>query len=174
MTAQTLQTDSSLVRGLIRVNRIYESVLYYLGAALMGAMVVVVVAQIFARYVLGDSLSWSDELARFLMIWITFLFAGISFRRGEMIAVEALSAKLPRSARAALTVAGSLFSILLFGLLVWFGYSYAEWNKVQTSSALRVSLYFVYLAVPVGCGLMVPHIVIGTFLSVRKLMAVKS
>lgn len=140
----------------------------------MGTMVVVVTMQIFARYVLGDSLSWSDELARFLMIWITFLFAGISFRRGEMIAIEALSEKLPKLARSVLTVAGSLCSIILFGLLAWFGYSYAEWNMVQTSSALQVPLYFVYLAVPVGCGLMIPHIMVGTFLSVRKLMAGES
>lgn len=174
MTAQTLQAESPMMRGLIWVNCIYERVLYYLGAALMGTMVVVVTMQIFARYILGDSLSWSDELARFLMIWITFLFAGISFRRGEMIAIEAISQKLPKLARSVLIVAGSLCSVTLFGLLAWFGYSYAEWNMVQTSSALQVPLYFVYLAVPVGCSLMIPHIIVSTFLSVRKLMAGES
>jgi TRAP-type C4-dicarboxylate transport system permease small subunit len=174
MTAQSLSVRHPVSHGLIRINRLYERVLYIVGAALMGTMVIVVSMQIFARYVLGDSLSWTDEMARFLMVWITFLFAGISFRRGEMIAVEILSAKLPKLARVFLMIVGALASILLFGLLTWFGYSYAEWNMIQVSSALQLPLYYVYLAVPVGCGLMVPHVIVGTFIAIHKLIAGES
>lgn len=171
MTAQELLARHPVLQGLICINRFYERMLYIAGAALMGTMVIVVAMQIFARYVLGDSLSWTDEMARFLMVWITFLFAGISFRRGEMIAVEILSQKLPKLARLFLMIAGALASILLFGLLAWFGYSYAEWNMIQVSSALQLPLYYVYLAVPVGCGLMVPHVLVGTSIAIYKLMA---
>lgn len=171
MTAQVLPERHPILQGFIFVNHLYERALYVVGAALMGTMVIVVGMQIFARYVLGDSLSWTDELARFLMVWITFLFAGTSFRRGEMIAVEMFSKKLPKLVRVLLMIAGALVSILLFGLLGWFGYSYAEWNMIQVSSALQLPLYYVYLAVPVGCGLMVPHVLVGTFIAINKLLA---
>ncbi|KAB7623678.1 TRAP transporter small permease [Alkalilimnicola sp. S0819] len=163
-----MHAPSAPLRVLHGLNRAYQRALFVLGAGLMGLMLAVVCLQIFARYVLGDSLSWSEELSRFLLVWITFLFAGISFARGEMIAVEMFTARLPRVLQAVFMALGGLATVTLFALLTWYGYDYAEWNRVQTSSALQVSMYYVYLAVPVGSALLVLHVLVGTCAQVLR------
>ncbi|MDH3235858.1 MAG: TRAP transporter small permease subunit, partial [Alphaproteobacteria bacterium] len=80
------RTDASRRGALGWYNRILDTI----AAALMGTIVVVMVVQVFARYVLNDSLIWAEELCRYLLIWITFLFIGIAFERGEFIAIDVL------------------------------------------------------------------------------------
>jgi len=52
---------------------------------------VVAVLQNISRFVLRDSLSWSEELARYLMVWATFIGASIGVKRGSHVGVEALA-----------------------------------------------------------------------------------
>ena len=63
---------------------------------LMGAvMVVLVVANVFCRYVLGFSVTWAEEFSQYLMVWIAFLGGGLALRQGRHVAVEMLQDLLP-------------------------------------------------------------------------------
>ena len=59
-----------------------------LGAFCMAAMVVIILAQVFWRYVLNNALPWPEEAARFLMLWATGLMIGTAFRRGGFVSIE--------------------------------------------------------------------------------------
>ncbi|MBD3763235.1 MAG: TRAP transporter small permease subunit [Rhodobacterales bacterium] len=83
----------------------------WLGAACLALMVVVILTQVFFRYVLGSALAWPEEASRFLMLWSTGLMAPTAFRAGGFGAIDMVVRLLPR------VVAGGL-TVLLLGLMV--------------------------------------------------------
>lgn len=96
-----------------------------LGAFCMAAMVVIILAQVFFRYVLGNALPWPEEAARFLMLWATGLMAATAFRRGGFVSIEIVVRMLPR-------VAATLLALVLLALcllILWMGLGIA-WKEV--------------------------------------------
>lgn len=75
-------------------------------------MVCLILGQVFFRYVLDDAPSWTEEGARFGMLWMTGLMAPLAYRRGGFVAIEMLSAALPR-------VLSQILSLLLLALSLW-------------------------------------------------------
>jgi len=126
--------------------------------AVLTAMVVIVFANVCMRYLLGTSVIWSEEVARHLMIWLTFLGSGLALRSGAQIGIDVLQDALPaRQARwlRALLVLGML---VLFVLLAWFGVDYAWRARFQMAAALEIPMSWIYLGMPVGCLLLALHL----------------
>ena len=96
-----------------------------LGALCMAAMVVIILVQVFWRYVLNNALPWPEEAARFLMLWATGLMAATAFRRGGFVSIELFVRMLPQRA-------GAILALVLLGLslaVVWIGIGIA-WEEV--------------------------------------------
>lgn len=89
----------------------------WLGAACIGAMVIIIIVQVIFRYGLGNALPWTEEAARFLMLWMTGLMAPTAFRRGGFVSVDMVVSMLPR-AFAGLV---SLLLLALISVLLWKG-----------------------------------------------------
>lgn len=66
----------------------YFAAIRFLAGATMLSIVVIMTAQVIARYVFNASLIWAEELCRYILIWLTFLFIGMAYGRGELVAVE--------------------------------------------------------------------------------------
>ncbi|REJ81220.1 MAG: TRAP transporter small permease [Acidobacteria bacterium] len=122
-------------------------------AALLALMVVNVSWQVFSRYVLRDPSSVTEELARFLLIWLGLFGGAYALGRGQHVAIDALVVRLPAGWRRGTSIAASLcvltfaISLLLFGgtrlaLLVH--------RLDQESAALGVGLAWVYAALPLS------------------------
>jgi TRAP-type C4-dicarboxylate transport system permease small subunit len=77
----------------------------WIGGALLGAMTVIILLQVFFRYVLGSALAWPEEASRFFMLWSCGLMAPTAFRRGGFVAIEMFVAMLPRRLAALLYTA---------------------------------------------------------------------
>lgn len=135
-----------LIRGVDNINRVVGWVL----AALMAIMTVLISWQVFARYVMGNSLTFSEEVSRFSMVWLTMLGAAYAYRHGSLIAVELLSdsagPRLQRALRLSITVASCLFAWVLLRE----GLSITERVSGQTAPSLRISMAWLYAAVPAG------------------------
>lgn len=80
---------------LSRVNGPVLALGRWLGAALMGGMVVVILVQVFFRYVLNDALAWTEELSRFMMLWMVGLMAPTAFRHGGFVSIDTIRRFLP-------------------------------------------------------------------------------
>lgn len=80
-------------------------------AVLFVAMVLIVFLQIISRAVFSSSFPWTEEAARFLMIWVTFLGASFAFQYGAHISIEAFVSKLSQSAGNVAQVLGALACI---------------------------------------------------------------
>jgi TRAP-type C4-dicarboxylate transport system permease small subunit len=142
-----------LERLFVRLNR-------WLLVALLAAMVVIVFANVVMRYLLGTSVIWSEEVARHLMIWMTFVGSGLALRTGAQLGIDTLHGALPPNAARALRLALAATMLLLFVVLAWYGVDYALRTRFQTSAALGVSMMYVYIGMPVGCALMAIHLLL--------------
>lgn len=127
--------------------------------SLVVVLVILVAAQVFWRYVLSNSLSWSEELARILFIWIIFLGTEITLRRRGHIAIDSLLQSLKDTPRLILNLIIDLFIVVFAVIVLISGIELMELSWKQPSPALQISKSWIYLAVPLSMVL----ILINTF-----------
>lgn len=138
-----------------RLNGIFLLICKYLVIGLVAAIAAIVCAGVFWRYVLGDALSWYEEVSKFLMVWMTFLGAPLVFRHGGHVAVEILPNLLPERPRAGLHVLVHLIVMSLCAVLTHQSWLLALNARMQVALTVGdLSLFWIYLAIPVGCALM--------------------
>jgi TRAP-type C4-dicarboxylate transport system permease small subunit len=131
-----------------------EKVLDWLTSAILAALLLIVLAQIVSRYVLNNSLPWTEEAARYLMIWGVLLGVSLSYRNGYLISIETFVSRLPAPVRKVLQVVNKLLSLGFIGILTVYGVNLCILGAQMESPALGLSYLWVYLAVPVGAGLL--------------------
>jgi len=122
----------------------------YLLLALGLSMSVTVILQIFFRYILNDSLFWSEELARFLLVWLTFVGATVAYRRNMHPGVDVLFKRLDRSRRHQLQRIVNLLCLLFFAVLIWYGVHFAFFIRAQTTPALGLPKWLVFSIIPIS------------------------
>jgi len=120
-----------------------------IGAA-VGVMVLAISYQVFGRYVLGHTPSWSEELARYLMVWLTMLGSAAAMRSGGHIAVTTLTDALPPNARRVALVVRDVALVCTCGILAWWGLGFARLNATQESAGMEIPMSIPYAALPVG------------------------
>ncbi|HNZ90169.1 MAG TPA: TRAP transporter small permease [Acidovorax sp.] len=125
---------------------------------LLLAMACIVFANVVLRYTTGDSIVWAEEVARHLMIWCTFLGAGLVLRFGGHVAIDNLHGAVgSRAARAIRKLV--VFGVGLFCLVMtYFSVLYVWATRFQTTAATDVPMAWIYLAMPVGFLLMLVHL----------------
>ncbi len=130
-------------RGFLWLNRV-------LLMALLALMAVMVFANVVLRYTTGDSIVWAEELSRYLMIWLTFLGAGLVLRYGGHLAIDNLQDVVPASGGRILR-ALTLLCVLAFALaMMWLGTGYIMRTWSQTTPVVELPFGLVYSALPVG------------------------
>lgn len=135
------------------MHKIVDYLLEKILVILMAVMVLDVVWQVTARYILQSPSSFTDELARFLLIWIGLLGAGYASGKHMHLAIDLLPAKLDPVPRNKLqifinTLIGlfALLAMVIGGIRLM----YITLSLGQTSAALGIPLGLVYLAVPLS------------------------
>src|SRR3990167_3110257 len=119
-----MATGESPGSGLAAAERVLIAGNRGLIVAMMAAMVALVFTNVVSRYILNFSIIWAEELSQYLMVWITFLGAGLAMREGRHVAVEMLQDALPqplaRTARLIVIIAVLVFLATLVVLGVMF------------------------------------------------------
>lgn len=133
--------------------RILDSVLTKALILLMLALVCAVLWQVFSRYLFASPSSWTEEVARFLLIWISLLGAVYALRTGMHLGLDVLPKKLSGSSARLLKVF-TLIMILLFSaaVLVTGGASLVmlTWELRQYSAVLGLPMSLVYMVIPLS------------------------
>ena len=119
-------------------------------ALIFAAMCLVGLAQVFNRFVLNRSLSWSEEFQIFCHVWIVFLAIAIAYRRGAHLSVESFSSMLPPRARRAFDVAIELLWIWFAVALAWLAWRVSEVAKLQISPGLEIPMSYPYYGMVIG------------------------
>ena len=137
-------------RGFLAVNR-------WALIVLLAAMSVIVFTNVVSRYLTNFSIPWSEEVARHMMIWLTFLGAGPVLRAGGHIAVENLQDALPRPLAIAVRLLVAVLLLAFFVMMSWTGYEYMARNAHQLTAATQIPFAWIYAAIPVGGVLLIVH-----------------
>ncbi len=119
-------------------------------AVIFAAMCAVGLLQVFNRFVLNRSLSWSEEFQIFAHVWIVFLAIPIAYRRGAHLAVESFSGMLPPKARGVFNVFVELLWIWFAVALAWLAWRVSEVAKLQSSPGLDLPMNYVYYSMVAG------------------------
>ncbi len=122
--------------------------------ALFWALALVIFYQFLTRYVLNDSASWTEEIARYLLIGVAFVGAAMNVRKNNHIHVDFLYRFLPRWAGRSLSTAVDLARISFFAYCVWL--TYLLIGKIGSSqmSVVNLPMGIVYGVVMFGFALM--------------------
>ena len=138
----------------IDMKRFYDSLEKSLRVALLvlvSGIVITTMLQIVARFILMVSIPWTDELARYLMIWASFVGLGVAYRKRELISVAFFREKLPlHLLKVTLFISDLLCSIFAI-VIVIYGIKLCFQNVAQVSPSMRISLGIIYAIVPLGC-----------------------
>ena len=123
---------------------------------LLGTMTVVTFTQIVCR-VFFEALSWSEELARYTLLWLTFIGAGCVHKRAGHISITLIQDILPVKGRKVLQILAQLLCIAVFMVAIYYGFTYMKLMGLQLSAAMRVPMRFMYAAIPLGCLVLMLH-----------------
>lgn len=124
-----------------------------LAVLIMSVLVLSVLLQVFMRYVADSPVTFTEELSRFLLIWLGLLGAAYAYRRRMHLALDLLVLKLQDRQRVSLNVLiHSLIALFSVSVLVYGGIQlvYLTWILDQYSPALDISMGIVYLALPIS------------------------
>jgi len=126
----------------------------WLAFALFWALAFIVFLQFFTRYILNDSLAWTEEIARYGLMCITFIGGAMVTRRNSHIAVVLLPNLLPRGAGRLLLALVDLITLGFLALLAYFSVLIVERMQVQRMTVIDLSMSYVYGVIAFGCFLM--------------------
>ena len=119
-------------------------------AAVFGVIVVIALLQVFHRFALNSSLSWSEEAQIFGHIWIVFLGIPIAYRRGAHLYIETFCDMLPSAPRAAFNLAVELTWAAFALSLMILGWMVARVAHLQSSPGLELPMSYPYAGMVVG------------------------
>lgn len=130
-------------------------------------MVIVILLQVFFRYVLNNALPWPDELARFLMLWMTGFIAPSAYRWGGFVSIEMLPKLLPKFLENILIISLLVLSLIILLIGFQLGLQHVKIGWIFNSSSLKVpldliggeqksiKLAWMYMSLPVGIFLLI-------------------
>lgn len=136
-----------------RIETILVAVNRALVAFVLAAVFAIVFANVVGRYGFGNSVSWSEEAARHLMVLGAFAGAGLALREGRLVAITALPDLLPpRLGRLLRWGIVAIMAVFMVAIL-WLGIQFVQfgWNKETMSTGMPRGVP--YLAIPIGAAL---------------------
>jgi TRAP-type C4-dicarboxylate transport system permease small subunit len=144
-------------RGFLAFSYGVDRVATFLAVVTLVAMTATTTLQIICRFFF-TALSWSEELARYLMIWLTFLGASMGVKRGTHIAVTFAVSPLAPRWRQAMALVVHLLAFYFFLLVTYYGWRLMNFQAYQVSAGLGISMRYVYVSLPVGGALCAFHV----------------
>jgi len=154
----------SVLQGYVNIIEIVNKVVGWILAIMLMLMSIFITWQVLARKVMGSSLAWSEEVSRFLMVWVVLLGAAYALKRGELIAVEVLPEMVSEKGKRILFLLVNLVSLVFYFVITFFGWQMTESVSVQIAPGTGLSMFWVYLALPVGGALFI----LNTFFLIIK------
>ncbi|MDL2263905.1 TRAP transporter small permease [Synergistaceae bacterium OttesenSCG-928-I11] len=143
------------------MKKIIQNLDEYVLMAMLSASTLLIFFQVIMRYIFKDSLSWSEELARYMYVWQTWIASSYAVKMGRHLRITSMVDKAKGRTRV-------WFELLVIAL--WFGFSvflcfkaaelcHMIFEQEQTSPAMNIPMWLAYMAVPTGTALMAARLV---------------
>jgi TRAP-type C4-dicarboxylate transport system permease small subunit len=112
----------------------------WLASALIGMMTIAVIAGVYFRYIVNDSIGWTEEVAILSAIWVAFLVAPYAYRTGGHVSIDMLPSLLPEAAARVLKIALHLMVLWLLWRFFWEALTYTQRGAFVRANTLPVQL----------------------------------
>ena len=161
-----LEAEFGRVRGTMdilgRVSDILNQWTKYLAGVLIAAMTIFVFLQVLCRYLLKAPLDWSEELSTFTFVWMSLLGASIGLKNSEHPRLDLFFNFFSERIKKIVTVLCNLAILFMLVILFIYGWKLTVSMKSQLTAALRYSVSFVYVVLPISAAIMFIHLAIDT------------
>ena len=129
---------------------IIDTLFMYASFIILGGMTILISLQVFFRYVMNAPLAWTEELARFGFIWMTFFAGYLGARKAQHISVELIQDMFPSSVKKGMQFISYIIAAVFFFVVSW--YLMSLWGRLarQVSPALKIHMNHVYLGILIG------------------------
>lgn len=136
--------------GLLKAKKLINDIYRLIATVAVSGIFVIMIVQVFFRYVLNNSLSWSEELARFMFVWASMLGAVVVTGNRGHAAIKMLDGFFPKVVNEIKELIFDLAAAAIGVILTVYGIKLVNgvWN--QTSAAMKLCYAYVYMAIPVG------------------------
>lgn len=135
------------------LNAAVEKLLIAIGAAIC----VILFAQVVFRYA-GDSLGWSEEVSRHLLVAITFLGGTVAYKRASFIGLQGIGHRLGPAFQRGVVLVLQLLTLACFALILWFGAAYTVKAAEHTSASLQIPMSIPYAVIPIAALVFIVHV----------------
>jgi len=132
------------------IHKFYRNFEEITGSVLLVVVCILAAVQVVSRYVFENPFSWTEELATYLFVYLSFIGASLALKKNEHFAMEILCEKLPETLRSFTKIFVRILIFLCCAIIFWYGcrLTINAWN-VKTP-ALEISYSVPYAAVPLG------------------------
>ncbi len=141
-----------------------------LGAVLLFVILAIVFIATVGRYTTLYRILFSEELARFCMIWLVFIGAAVCGLEGNLFNVDLITPRLPRKGKIAFYIIRLMLTLGFCLFAAHYGFAMIQRQLIlnQKSAMMGVPYAFMYSAVPVGCLLIALHYIVRTILDINE------
>lgn len=131
-----------------------EKVLKLLVVTGIALMLLIVFFQVISRYCFSYTPSFAEELSRYLFVWVVFLSLPLVAKHGGHMAIETITSRIKGAKLKVFRVAADIFTIAFLLLMTVQGIRMVGIAHFQTSPAMLLPMSYVYVIIPIGCGIM--------------------
>ena len=141
----------SLLRIYFGITDVLEKAVEWITAVLFFFILAVTLLQVFFRFVLNSPLVWSEEMARYLGIFMIMLATSNALKRNVLIGVDVLTSKLPKSFIKPLRIFSCSASMCVMGFLAIHAYTLTSRNFFTPTPAMRIPIGIPYSCMTISC-----------------------
>ena len=121
----------------------------------LSIITIIVPVEVFLRYCFGMTLYITEELTRYLLVWVVFLASSLALRENSHISIEIISSRFHGRTRLLVNLIAQIVLVTFLVFLMIEGIAALSFLKDQIVPSLRISMYWFYLAIPIGSFLMI-------------------
>ncbi|MBX2879660.1 MAG: TRAP transporter small permease [Granulosicoccus sp.] len=148
-----MQVFRSAIDFLGHLNTFLLFICKYLIIVIVAIIAIILIAAVVYRYGLGSAISWAEEASKYLMVWLTFLGTPIALRNFGHINIDLLYKILPPRLQQLFYLVVSVIICITMSIVFIKGMSFAEMGARQVASSFSLSMWYMYIVVPIGAAL---------------------
>lgn len=136
---------------------------------MFATMVTVIFVQVIMRYVFHNSLSWSEELGKFLFVWLSWFGISVGARRGEHIKITLFTDKLPHVPAQLVNILSEIIVFIICAVTAYYGAVLVGNQSHVRYAGIKISMSYGYLSVTVGCTMMMIRNILSILQSIEAI-----
>ena len=136
------------------VFRWFDRAVYFVMFLCIAGFVAIAFVQVISRFMLNHSLYWSEEMCRYMFVWMVFLASGIGLLHRRHITIDVVPNLVPKSVKKYYNALIDLLIIAFSILIICYGYGFAQRGMRQGSPAMQIPLGYIYYGIVVGGAVM--------------------